>query len=217
MAKNRIQFQSGLSLPKFLSQFGTDEQCRQAMFQWRWPQGFVCPKCGHTGCCELKSRKIFQCNNCHHQLSITAGTVFAATKLSLEIWFLGIYIVTQSKISASALSLSRTPHSHNSALLMKHKIQQVMKERDDSKQLTSFIQIDDAYWGGKKHDGKRGRGATGKIPFIAAVETNELGNPIHIRFSRVRAYSRSLSNLGRPNILHQAVMLFLMDWVAFLR
>ena len=191
MAKNRIQFQRGLSLREFLSQFGTDEQCRQAMFQWRWPKGFVCPTCGHTGCCELKSRKVFQCNNCHHQLSITAGTIFAATKLSLEIWFLGIYIVTQSKISDSALSLSRTLGiSHNSALLMKHKIQQVMKERDDSKPLTSFIQIDDAYWGGKKHDGKRGRGATGKIPFIAAVETNELGNPLRIRFTRVRTFSK---------------------------
>ena len=140
MAKNRIQFQQGLSLPEFLSQFGTDEQCRQAILQWRWPQGFVCPKCGHTGFCELKSRKLFQCDNCHHQLSITAGTIFAATKLSLEIWFLGIYIVTQSKISTSALSLSRTLGiSHNSALLMKHKIQQVMKERDDSKPLNSFI------------------------------------------------------------------------------
>ena len=27
MAMNRIQFQAGLSLPAFLAQFGTDEQC----------------------------------------------------------------------------------------------------------------------------------------------------------------------------------------------
>ena len=46
MAKNRVQFQAGLSLPAFLSRFGTEEQCRDAVMQWRWPSGFRCPGCG---------------------------------------------------------------------------------------------------------------------------------------------------------------------------
>ena len=73
---------------------------------------------------------------------------------------------------------------------MKHKIQQVMKERDDSKPLTHFIQIDDAYWGGKKRDGVRGRGATGKIPFVAAVSTNKHGHPLEMRFSQVEDFTK---------------------------
>ena len=72
---------------------------------------------------------------------------------------------------------------------MKHKIQQVMKLRDDSKPLSLFIQVDDSYWGGKKHDGNRGRGATGKIPFVAAVSTNDQGHPISMRFIRVPSFS----------------------------
>lgn len=108
----------------------------------------------------------------------------------MNTWFLGIYLVTQSKVSVSALSLSRTLGvSSNTALLMKHKLQQVMKLRDDSKPLSHFTQIDDSYWGGKKHDGNRGRGATGKIPFIAAVSTNDQGHPISIRFTRVPSFS----------------------------
>ena len=47
MAKNKIQFQKGLSLPRFLSQYGTEEQCREALFKMRGLQGFRCPKCGH--------------------------------------------------------------------------------------------------------------------------------------------------------------------------
>ena len=39
MAKNKIQFQEGLSLPRFLSTYGTEEQCHQALFKMRWPQG----------------------------------------------------------------------------------------------------------------------------------------------------------------------------------
>jgi len=192
MCKNKIQFQPGLSLQSFLSQFGTEDQCRNALVRWRWPQGFVCPSCGHTKYCLLKTRDLFQCNRCRTQISITAGTIFASTKLSLTTWFLSIYLITQSKVSVSALSLKRTIGvSYNTALLIKHKIQQVMKERDDSKPLdAAYIQVDDAYWGGKKRNGKRGRGATGKIPFVAAVSIGDKGRPLAIRFSQVSAFSK---------------------------
>jgi len=191
MSKNKVQFQEGISLQKILSQFGSEDQCRTTLFRWRWPQGFVCPKCGHRGYCQLKCRKLFQCNNCRAQLSLTSKTIFSHTKIPLTTWFLGIYFITQSKVSVSALSLKRTIGvSYNTALLMKHKIQQVMKERDDSKPLTQFIQLDDAYWGGKKRDGIRGRGATGKIPFVAAVSTNEHGHPLEMRFSQVEVFSK---------------------------
>lgn len=137
MAKNKVQFQTGISLQNFLSQFGSEDQCRTTLFRWRWPQGFVCPTCGHGDYCELKGRKLYQCNSCHSQVSLTSGTIFAYTKIPLTTWFLGIYFITQSKVSVSALSLKRTIGvSYNTALLMKHKIQQVMKERDDSKPLT---------------------------------------------------------------------------------
>jgi len=192
MSKNSIQFQPGLSLQEFMKQFGSEEQCRSAFIQWRWPHGFVCPTCGHTKHCILQTRVLFQCNRCRSQISVTAGTIFAASKLPLTTWFLAIYLVTQSKISVSALSLKRTIGvSYNTALLIKHKIQQVMKERDDSKPLDAeYIQVDDAYWGGKKRDGRRGRGATGKIPFIAAVSIGEKGRPLAIRFSQVKTFSK---------------------------
>ena len=193
MGKNNIQFQAGLSLQSFFSQFGSEDQCRNALIRWRWPKGFQCPSCGHTKCCLLRTRTLFQCNRCRTQTSITAGTIFSSTKLSLTTWFLGIYLITQSKISVSALSLMRTIGvSYNTALLIKHKVQQVMKERDDSKPLdTPLIQLDDAYWGGKKRDGKRGRGATGKIPFVAAVAISDEGHPMAIRFSQVKTFSRA--------------------------
>jgi len=192
MAKNSIQFQRGLSLQEFISQYSTEEQCYQALFKWRWPNGFQCPECGHDRYCILKSRKLMQCNRCRSQISITARTIFDSTKLPLTTWFLSIYLITQSKVSISALSLKRQVGvSYNTALLIKHKVQQVMKERDDSRQITAnLVQIDDAYWGGKKRDGRRGRGATGKIPFVAAVSTNDEGHPIQMRFSRVSSFSK---------------------------
>ena len=91
MAKNKIQFQQGFSLQEFIAQYGSEQQCQQALFQWRWPKGFQCPACGHDQCYELKTRLLFQCCRCRVQTSITAGTIFDSTKLPLATRFLGIY------------------------------------------------------------------------------------------------------------------------------
>lgn len=43
MAKNKVQFQAGYSLFEFIKDYGTEEQCHQALYQWCWQTGFVCP------------------------------------------------------------------------------------------------------------------------------------------------------------------------------
>ena len=55
MAKNRIQFQKGMSLSDFMARYGTEDNCRKALFHFRWPDGFVCPQCGNNTHCELKT------------------------------------------------------------------------------------------------------------------------------------------------------------------
>lgn len=191
MAKNKVQFQQGLSLTQFLSQYGTEEQCRAALFRMRWPHGFKCPQCGHTGYCEIRTRKVYQCHKCHSQVSLTSETIFSNTKLPLKIWFLCIYFVTQSKTGISSLNLSRTLGiSANAALRLKHKLQQVMKERDDCQQLNGLLLMDDAYWGGKKRDGKRGRGASGKMAFVAALSITPQGHPMTLRLSHISGFTQ---------------------------
>ena len=101
MSKNMIQFQPGMSLAAFLKRYGTEEQCREALYEWRWPKGYECPRCGHHSACKLKHRQLYQCNRCHHQSSVIAGTIFQDTKLPLSIWFLGIYFLTQSNSQGS--------------------------------------------------------------------------------------------------------------------
>lgn len=192
MKKNVIQFQAGFSLPDFFKKYGAEEQCRDALFEWRWPEGFVCPECGHTHYCVLSTNKLYQCYHCHHQTSLTSGTIFADTKLPLTTWFLAIFLVTQTKNGISALELKRQLGvSYCTAWSVKHKLMQVMKERDDSQPLCGIIQMDDAYWGGEHHGGKRGRGAPHKIPFVAAVATNEEHHPVKMRFSQLKGFTKA--------------------------
>jgi len=101
-----------------------------------------------------------------------------------------MYILTQSKNGVSVLSLKRQfGITYNAAWKMKHKLMQVMKERDDSKPLSGSVQINDVYWGGEKHGGKRGRGASGKTPFVAAVQTNVDGHPIAMKMTRLEGFN----------------------------
>ncbi len=190
MPKNKIQFQKSIPLADFMQKFGSESQCQAHLFTLRWPDGFRCPECGHDNYCQLHTRAIYQCNACHHQASLTSGTLFAYSKLPLTTWFLAIYLITQEKNGISVLELSRQLGvSYNAAWRVKHKLMQAMKERDDTQPLEGIIQLDDAYWGGVRR-GSKGRQAQGKIPFVAAVALNEQGHPMKMRFSAVKGFQK---------------------------
>ncbi len=123
MSRNKVQFQKSISIHAFIKRFGTEEQCRKHLFSLRWPNGFHGPYCGHSHYCQLKYRARYQCNHCHHQSSLMAGTFFASTKLPLSIWFLAIYLITGEKNGISALELSRELGiSYNATWRLKQKI-----------------------------------------------------------------------------------------------
>ena len=107
-----------------------------------------------------------------------SGTIFDATKLPLRLWFLAMHFLTQSKNNVAALELMRhLGVSYRSAWLMKHKIMEVMYLRERTRKLTGRVEIDDAYLGGERSGGKPGRGSENKVPFVAAVQTTESGQP----------------------------------------
>ena len=130
------------------------------------------------------------------------GEIFASSKLPLRLWFKAIYQITQSKTGVSSLELARRLGvTQTAAWMMKHKLGQVMLERNASKRLTGKVQMDDAYIGGA-HSGRRGRGAKGKTPFVAAVATTDEGKPDQIILRRVTAFSKvAIRNLSGTAIL----------------
>jgi len=108
------------------------------------------------------------------------------------LWFQGIYLITQDKKGISVMKLRRhLGISYNAAWRMKHKLMQVMMERDAQKKLSGFIELDDAYLGGERTGCKRGRGAADKTPFVAAVETTSEGCPMRIKLSVIKGFRKT--------------------------
>jgi hypothetical protein len=180
-------------LPEFLAAYGSEAQCAEVLFTWRWPRGFVCPECARAeGNTTIQTRGLLQCGHCRHQTSLTAGTVFAYSKLALTIWFLALYLLTQQKNAISALELKRQLGvSYNTAWSLKHKLLQVMLERDANRQLTGVIEIDDVYWGGECHGQTPGRGSPNKTPFVAALAKTHDGHPVALRMSVAEGFRKN--------------------------
>lgn len=209
MAMNQVQFQAGLSMTRFIQRYGTEAKCYRALYRARWPKGFRCPKCA----CRPRSRfrragrVYYQCRACRHQTTLISGTMFEGSKLPLTTWFLAMHLLTGSKTNMAALELKRhLGVCYDTAWKLKHKIMQVMTEREEPRQLTGFVQIDDAYLGGERNGGKPGRGSENKQPFVVAVATDEaLEHPTFAVIEPVRSFDNaSLTDWGRRRLAPEA-------------
>ena len=164
MKMNRVQFQ--LPMAEFMDQCGSDDKCEAALIASRWPSGLACPACGcgQNSSFRREGRLYFQCAACRHQCSVISGTIFEATKLGLSRWFLAMHLLTQSKNNVAALELMRhLGVCYKTAWLVKHKLMEVMRVREDGRELQGRVEIDDAYLGGERSGGKTGRGEQGAV------------------------------------------------------
>ena len=124
-------------------------------------------------------------------MSLTAGTIFHSTKLPLTTWFLAIWLIATAKNGISSIELGRRlAIKQSNAWAMQQKIMQVMAVRDDAKRLDGRIEMDDAYLGGAR-SGRRGRGAAGKTPFVAAVSTSPERRPRKMKLLPVKGFRKA--------------------------
>ena len=210
MSSHKIQFQQGMSIPEFLSCFGTEAQCAQAIERTRWPQGFRCPKCSSPQhyLVVQGARKLYQCGGCRHQTSLTAGTLMEHTKLPLTTWFLAIHLISQAKTGISALALKRDLGvSYPTAWLLHHKINNAMAGREADRLLEGSVQLDDAYLGGERSGGKVGRDSENKAPFVAAVSVNDAGQPVHIKLNMISGFtSEAIAKWAKASLKPKTVV-----------
>ena len=164
-------------------EFATEEACARYVFQLRWPDGFVCPRCGGTKAWSTK-KGLFTCAACAYQLSVKAGTIFERSRYPLTMWFRAIWWVTSQKNGASAKGLQRILGlgSYETAWTWMHKLRRAMV-RPGRDRLAGVVEVDETYIGGEK-SGKRGRGAQGKalVLIVAQIDGKRIGR---IRLRRV--------------------------------
>lgn len=158
------------SLAEFQERFSAEEACAAYLAQSRWPESFLCPRCGGKESYQLPLRRLFQCKACDYQVSLTAGTIMHRTRVPLTQWFRAAYLMTTLTPGISALQLQRQLGlgSYRTAWMMLHKLRKATVHPGREK-LHGEVEIDDTYVGGKE-EGVVGRQVQTKTPVVAAVE-----------------------------------------------
>jgi transposase-like protein len=162
------------TLFEFCEQFPDEEACASYLKEVRWPEGFVCPKCQKRSSSFVRSRSLWQCCHCRHQVSLTAGTVFHASRVPLRKWFLAMFFLARHKQGISALQLQRDLGlgSYQTAWTMLHKLRSALSRRPNQL-LKGLVEADETFVGGSRAGGKRGRGAPNKTMVAVLVERKE--------------------------------------------
>jgi len=174
-----------MGIIEFINRFGKDDDCRQYLYGIKWPDGFLCPKCGHNDAYEMRTRQIYQCKACRFQTSLTSGTVMHKSHLPLTKWFLAIYLVSQDKRGYSSLRLKEEVSvTYKTAWYLLQRIRHAMANENAEELLAGLVEMDDSYFGGPKPGGKRGRG-TSKLKVVAALSKNEKGHPVKLKMQVV--------------------------------
>ena len=73
---SRWKYDRPMSRAAFEARFPDEASCARHLAAKRWPDGFVCPACGHDRGWELKRRRAsWECAACGKETSVTAGTI----------------------------------------------------------------------------------------------------------------------------------------------
>lgn len=130
-----------------------EDKAYETFRQVRWPGTngeAVCPKCGCTETYDISTRRRFKCVACHHQFSVTSGTIFASRKLAFTDILGAICIFVNAVKGLSALQLSRDLDvQYKTAWVLSHKLREALGyEVHNGDDLDGEVEVDGAYFGG---------------------------------------------------------------------
>ena len=168
------------SILEFQKHFNTDEKCRQYLEQQRWSGNPCCPFCGSINVKRFETnKKIFKCREkeCRNKFSVTVGTIYENTKISLTKWFLAMYILSNHSKGISSLQLVGWLNvTQKTAWFLNHRIRQMLTDKEPEL-LNGISEIDETYVGAalknvhkSKKDAKKAKGNFGKTMVFGAVQ-----------------------------------------------
>jgi transposase-like protein len=185
-------------------QFGTPEACNDFLENMRWPDGPECVHCDSTRVSkyvknpgkrmklnpdtgeleekQVPARIMYVCLDCKKQFSVTDGTVFNDTHLSLDKWFLAVALMVNAKKGISSLQLKRVIKvARKTAWYLNHRIRKAMGliEAADEEKLAGTVEADETYIGGK-YDKRRKRARYDKEPVFGVVSRDGKARTYHL-------------------------------------
>lgn len=137
------------SLREFKQEYGTHDQCLEAIKNLRYPDLIECFKCKlKEKFYKVKGRTSYACNNCGNHIYPLAGTIFEKTSTPLDLWFFAMYLMTQTRSGTSAKQLERMLGvTYKTAWRIFKQIRMLMTQTPSL--LEGIVEVDETFIGGK--------------------------------------------------------------------
>ncbi len=171
--------------PKTLQQairyFSDEQVCIDTIAKMRWPNGPVCPKCGHGEHYYLATQKRWKCKKCSKQFSFKVGTIFEDSPISLDKWLVALWMLVNCKNGISSYEVGRALGlTQKSAWFVMHRLRLALQEQSLVKigGEGKPVEVDETFIGGAArhmHKAKRairitGTGMKDKTPVVGILE-----------------------------------------------
>jgi transposase len=160
------------SVREFFERFPTEEACLEHLMELRYGLRHPCDKCLNLSTFHrLADRPAYTCAHCGANVHPCAGTIFQDTRTPLRMWFYAIYLFVTTRHGVSGKELQRQLGvTYKTAYRIGQQIRTLMESADIQGLLVGHVEMDEAYVGGRRSGGKRGRGAEGKTIVMGMKE-----------------------------------------------
>jgi transposase-like protein len=191
-----------------------------------WPNGPVCPKCGHSeriydlkGVRSKPSKKnpkgverhgLKKCGKCRKQFTARVGTVFESSHVPLHKWLQAVFLMCSSKKGISSHQLHRVLEvKYQTAWFMTHRVREAMRHGTFATPMGGkggVVEADETYIG----DNKRYRGFAhrktshhAKHTVLTLVDRDGEARSFHVD----RTDARSVLPIVEANIAKEATVM----------
>lgn len=159
---------------EFFARFPDEDACLNHIMNVRFGGTKMdCPSCGSVEVQfhKLRERRVYACPECRYQIAPTANTILHDTRTPLTSWFFAMYLFSTTRHGVSGKELQRQLGvTYKTAWRIGQQIRELAGNADFADLLQGHVEADEAYIGGKRSGGKRGRGAEGKTIVVGMVE-----------------------------------------------
>lgn len=168
------------NLIKVFEHFSDPQRYHDLLVRLRWDNKVCCTFCKHDKVYTLTGKyKRYKCAKCKKQFSVIKGTIFENSPISLQKWFMAIYLTLSNKKGISSTQLSRAlTITQKTAWFMLQRIRFMLRVRTTREKLKGLIQIDETFVGGKNKNRRwdkkvkysQGRSFKDKTPVLGLLD-----------------------------------------------
>jgi transposase-like protein len=166
--------------------FHDPEAAREHLESVRWPKGPVCPHCGAVDrISKLNGTAhrpgVYDCGHCRDQFTVTVGTVFESSKISLDKWLFASALMASSKKGVSSKQVERMLGvTYKTAWFMTHRLREAMKSTERGLLGGGGVVEADETFVGRKPGTKVRRGYAHKEAVFSLVERGGTIRSFHV-------------------------------------